>query len=159
MTPMLRPLVGVPLFLWLSLASPARAQTAQSPAPPPAVAAPAPVAADVPAAASSSATSATSAAAKSGAGPSAGKEPAPPAASASPAAKPAAGSAEAGNIRVEKTGGNRLFRITEGMLVEGQRQKPNAFYVLQRASAAYDWESLDENFLQRIIKATEKPPF
>jgi len=45
------------------------------------------------------------------------------------------------------------------MLVEGQRQKPNAFYVLQRASAAYDWEALDENFLQRIIKATEKPPF
>lgn len=62
-------------------------------------------------------------------------------------------------IRVEKAGSSKLFRITEGMLVEGQRQKPNAFYVLQRASAAYDWESLDENFLQRIIKSTEKPPF
>ncbi len=74
-------------------------------------------------------------------------------------ARPATPPAEASGIRVEKTAGNRLFRITEGMLVEGQRQKPNAFYVLQRASAAYDWESLDENFLQRIIKATEKPPF
>ena len=74
-------------------------------------------------------------------------------------AKPATPPADASGIRVEKTAGNRLFRITEGMLVEGQRQKPNAFYVLQRASAAYDWEALDENFLQRIIKATEKPPF
>lgn len=81
------------------------------------------------------------------------------AASGTAAAKPAAPPADGNSIRVEKTGGNRLFRITEGMLVEGQRQKPNAFYVLQRASAAYDWESLDENFLQRIIKATEKPPF
>ena len=84
-------------------------------------------------------------------------------ASASPA--PAAGAPAAtatpspAVIRVEKAGSNKLFRITEGMLVEGQRQKPNAFYVLQRASAAYDWESLDESFLQRIIKATEKPPF
>lgn len=70
-----------------------------------------------------------------------------------------ASAAAAAAVRVEKAGSSKLFRITEGMLVEGQRQKPNAFYVLQRASAAYDWESLDENFLQRIIKATEKPPF
>ena len=67
--------------------------------------------------------------------------------------------ADGAGIRVEKAGSGKLFRITEGMLVEGQRQKPNAFYVLQRGSAAYDWESLDENFLQRIIKSTEKPPF
>lgn len=73
-----------------------------------------------------------------------------------PKAPPAAGS----NILVEKTdGGGKLFRITEGLVVEGQRQKPNAFYVLQRASAPYDWEALEENFLPRILKAAEKPPF
>jgi hypothetical protein len=45
------------------------------------------------------------------------------------------------------------------MVVEGQRQKPNAFYVLQRASAPYDWEALDESFLPRIVKAAEQRPF
>lgn len=84
--------------------------------------------------------------------------PAPGNAAAAGGAASASASAAPG-VRVEKAGSSKLFRITEGMLVEGQRQKPNAFYVLQRASAAYDWESLDENFLQRIIKATEKPPF
>lgn len=73
--------------------------------------------------------------------------------------KPAAGTDGAG-VKVEKAqGGARLFRITEGMLVEGQRQKPNAFYVLQRASAPYDWEALDESFLPRIVQAVKKPPF
>lgn len=87
-----------------------------------------------------------------------------PAATAAPtsAGKAAAGGSaapEGAGIRVEKSTAGKLFRITEGMLVEGQRQKPNAFYVLQRASTPYDWEALDESFLPRIIKATEKPPF
>lgn len=111
------------------------------------------------AAASAPATPATDAAAKPG--PAAGST---AAGSASAPGSTAASTATAtptdgAGIRVEKAGSGKLFRITEGMLVEGQRQKPNAFYVLQRASAAYDWESLDENFLQRIIKSTEKPPF
>jgi hypothetical protein len=76
------------------------------------------------------------------------------------AAKPNAAAAGNSNILVERTGsGQKLFRITEGLVVEGQRQKPNAFYVLQRASAPYDWEALEESFLPRILKAAEKPPF
>lgn len=75
--------------------------------------------------------------------------------------KPAATAASTPSaIQVERTsGGQKLFRITEGLVVEGQRQKPNAFYVLQRASAPYDWEALEESFLPRILKAAEKPPF
>jgi hypothetical protein len=73
--------------------------------------------------------------------------------------KPAAAQSLSG-VSVERTAsGQKLFRITEGLVVEGQRQKPNAFYVLQRASTPYDWEALDESFLVRIIKAAEKPPF
>jgi hypothetical protein len=80
-----------------------------------------------------------------------------PAASPAP---PAPAAANSGNILVEKTNsGQKLFRITEGLVVEGQRQKPNAFYVLQRASTPYDWDTLEENFLPRILKAAEKPPF
>lgn len=85
-----------------------------------------------------------------------------PAAEKPAAEKPAeaAPAPAAGGIRVERVnGGQKLFRITEGLLVEGQRQKPNAFYVLQRASTPYDWEALDESFLPRILKSAEKPPF
>ena len=52
----------------------------------------------------------------------------------------------------------KLFRF-EGMLVEGQMQKPNAFYVLQRAAIDYDFEALSESFLPRILAATHEPPF
>jgi hypothetical protein len=77
-----------------------------------------------------------------------------------PAPAPAAATSQNSNILVERgNGGQKLFRITEGLVVEGQRQKPNAFYVLQRASTPYDWETLEENFLPRILKAVEKAPF
>lgn len=160
MRPQLHGALAPTLLFFLSVGQ-AAAQTA-----PTAPSSAAPVAAAEPAAPASKDPAATSGAATqpgAGAGRDAAAVPNPPAtggaAALPPGAKPTPPAGDASNIRVEKTGGNRLFRITEGMLVEGQRQKPNAFYVLQRASAAYDWESLDENFLQRIIKATEKPPF
>jgi hypothetical protein len=55
--------------------------------------------------------------------------------------------------------GQKVFRITEGIVVEGRLQKPNAFYVLQRSSIDYDWETLNQGFLPKIIQATEKRPF
>ena len=63
-------------------------------------------------------------------------------------------------VKVERTAsGAKIFRITEGIVVEGRIQKPNAFYVLQRSSIDYDWESLKQDFLPRIIDATSKNPF
>lgn len=71
-----------------------------------------------------------------------------------------AAAAAPSSVKVERTAaGKKLFRITEGLLVEGQMQKPNAFYVLQRAAIDYDWEALDESFLPRIRQATLRPPF
>ncbi len=89
------------------------------------------------------------------------KTPADPKAPASTNANANAGkAAPPAGIQVERTAsGQKLFRITEGLVVEGQRQKPNAFYVLPRASTPYDWEALDESFLTRILKAAERPPF
>ena len=43
--------------------------------------------------------------------------------------------------------------------VEGRLQKPNAFYVLQRSSIDYDWETLNQGFLPKIIQATGQRPF
>ena len=63
-------------------------------------------------------------------------------------------------VRVERTAsGAKIFRIEQGIVVEGRIQKPNAFYVLQRSSIDYDWETLKQDFLPRIIDATSKNPF
>ncbi len=80
---------------------------------------------------------------------------APVAATAQEAAAPAPP-----KVKVERTAsGQKIFRITEGIVVEGKIQKPNAFYVLQRSSMDYDWESLKQDFLPKILQATGKHPF
>ena len=63
-------------------------------------------------------------------------------------------------VKVERTAsGQKIFRITEGIVVEGKIQKPNAFYVLQRSSMDYDWESLKQDFLPKILQAAGNHPF
>jgi len=63
-------------------------------------------------------------------------------------------------VKVERSAsGQKIFRITEGIVVEGRIQKPNAFYVLQRSSMDYDWESLKQDFIPKILQATTKHPF
>ena len=77
----------------------------------------------------------------------------PPAADAPPVST-------APKVKIERTAnGSKIIRITEGIVVEGRIQKPNAFYVLQRSSIDYDWESLKQDFLPRILDATSKNPF
>lgn len=73
---------------------------------------------------------------------------------------PEAGQEAAPKVKVERSAsGQKIFRITEGIVVEGKIQKPNAFYVLQRSSMDYDWESLKQDFLPKILHATGKHPF
>jgi hypothetical protein len=73
---------------------------------------------------------------------------------------PAEGGAPPPKVKVERTAsGAKIFRITEGIVVEGRIQKPNAFYVLQRSSIDYDWESLKQDFLPKILDAASKNPF
>ena len=63
-------------------------------------------------------------------------------------------------VKVERSAsGQKIFRITEGIVVEGKIQKPNAFYVLQRSSMDYDWESLKQDFLPKILQAASNHPF
>ena len=72
----------------------------------------------------------------------------------------ATGADAAPKVKVERSAsGQKIFRITEGIVVEGKIQKPNAFYVLQRSSMDYDWESLKQDFLPKILQATGKHPF
>ena len=70
------------------------------------------------------------------------------------------GEVQAPKVKVERSAsGQKIFRITEGIVVEGRIQKPNAFYVLQRSTMDYDWESLKQDFLPKILQATTKHPF
>ena len=63
-------------------------------------------------------------------------------------------------VKVERSSsGQKIFRITEGIVVEGKIQKPNAFYVLQRSSMDYDWETLKQDFLPKVLEAASKHPF
>jgi hypothetical protein len=63
-------------------------------------------------------------------------------------------------VKVERSAtGQKIFRITEGIVVEGRIQKPNAFYVLQRSTMDYDWESLKQDFMPKILQATGRHPF
>ena len=75
-------------------------------------------------------------------------------------AQDAAPQGAAPKVKVERSAsGQKIFRITEGIVVEGKIQKPNAFYVLQRSSMDYDWESLKQDFLPKILQAASHHPF
>jgi hypothetical protein len=68
--------------------------------------------------------------------------------------------APAPKVKVERSAsGQKIYKIETGIVVEGRIQKPNAFYVLQRSTIDYDWESLKQDFLPRLIDATTKSPF
>jgi hypothetical protein len=76
------------------------------------------------------------------------------------AADQAPSATAAPKVKVERSAsGQKIFRITEGIVVEGKIQKPNAFYVLQRSSMDYDWESLKQDFLPKILQAASHHPF
>ena len=78
------------------------------------------------------------------------------AAQAQQAAQPAAPP----KVKVERTAsGQKIYRITDAFVLEGKIQKPNAFYVLQRSSMDYDWESLKQDFLPKILQAASHHPF
>ncbi len=63
-------------------------------------------------------------------------------------------------VKVERgRGGQKVYRITTGFVIEGRIQKPNAFYVLQRSQINYGWEALKKDFTSRIINAVRKSPF
>lgn len=63
-------------------------------------------------------------------------------------------------VKVERSAsGQKIYKIETGIVVEGRVQKPNAFYVLQRSSIDYDFESLKQDFLPKIIDAPSKNPF
>ncbi|MCB9637578.1 MAG: hypothetical protein H6727_01570 [Myxococcales bacterium] len=58
----------------------------------------------------------------------------------------------------QKKRGGRVIRITDVKIV-GRIQKPQAFYVLNRAPLNYEGFKRKESFVKKVINAVKKTPF
>ncbi len=54
---------------------------------------------------------------------------------------------------------DRKISLDEDFLVEGKLEKPNAFYILRRSQAGYDWARLDAKFLPLVLESVQDPLF
>lgn len=56
-------------------------------------------------------------------------------------------------------GGKKVISLDDEFLVEGQLEKPSAFYVLQRSSTDYDWARLDASMTPLVLESVWDPLF
>ena len=92
---------------------------------------------------------------------------APPKPSATPPVVPSTGAdqgagteSQTPTVKVTRgAGGEKVYRITEGIVIEGKIQKPEAFYVLQRSNINYDWEGLKKSFIPKLLESVKRSPF
>lgn len=69
------------------------------------------------------------------------------------------GSAEAqGGGRSSGGGGARVIQLDE-IHIEGQVQRPNAFYILNRSSLGYEVLDLRTSFTREIVRSVGAEPF
>jgi len=55
-------------------------------------------------------------------------------------------------------GGPRVIQLEE-FRIEGEVQKPNAFYILNRSNLGYEVLDLRTSFLREIIRSVDRQPF
>jgi hypothetical protein len=71
--------------------------------------------------------------------------------------------AEAGGKKNYRTvigpDGRKVFVIEKAFVVCGKVPKPTVIYALQASSINYEWETLTQDFLPKVIDATRKAPF
>ena len=57
------------------------------------------------------------------------------------------------------TDGKKIFRIKTGFVICGKVPKPDVLYGLLNSTINYEWESLKQDFLPKVIDSVEKAPF
>lgn len=57
------------------------------------------------------------------------------------------------------SGGKKVISLDDEFLVEGQLEKPSAFYVLRRSSTDYDWARLDATMTPLVLESVWDPLF
>jgi len=55
--------------------------------------------------------------------------------------------------------GRKIFVIQRAFVVCGKVPKPQVIYVIQQRSINYEWETLKQDFLPRVLHSVEKAPF
>jgi hypothetical protein len=54
---------------------------------------------------------------------------------------------------------DKVIRITQGITITGQIQKPQAIYVLSRSPLNYQDLQIKEDFVKKVIQAVKYKPF
>jgi hypothetical protein len=57
------------------------------------------------------------------------------------------------------TGGSEKISLDDDFLVEGELEKPSAFYVFRRSELDYDWARLDAKFTPLVLESVQDPLF
>jgi hypothetical protein len=55
--------------------------------------------------------------------------------------------------------GRKVFVIEKAFIVCGKVPKPTVIYALQASTINYEWETLRQDFLPKVMEATRKAPF
>jgi hypothetical protein len=55
--------------------------------------------------------------------------------------------------------GRKVFVIEKPFVVCGKVPKPTVIYALQASTINYEWETLTQDFLPKVMEATRKAPF
>ena len=66
---------------------------------------------------------------------------------------------DAAQQAAQKDGKKRKVIRLDAITVEGNIQKPQAFYILQRSNLNFDELNKAESFTPQVVKSVEKEPF
>ena len=55
--------------------------------------------------------------------------------------------------------GRKIIRIKTLFCIEGKVPKPSVIYVLNASTINYEWDTLKQDFLPRIVRSVEQQPF
>jgi hypothetical protein len=58
-----------------------------------------------------------------------------------------------------KKRGRKRISLEDEFLVEGQLEKPSAYYVFRRSAMDYDWARLDAQFTPLVLESVQDPLF
>jgi hypothetical protein len=64
-----------------------------------------------------------------------------------------------GKFRVEERDGQKVYVIEKAITVCGKVPRPLVAYVLQARSINYEWETLKQDFLPKILDSVKRAPF
>ena len=74
-------------------------------------------------------------------------------------AQPPGSDASSSDKAKPKRGGRKKISLEDDFLVEGQLEKPSAYYVFRRSAMDYDWARLDAQFTPLVLESVQDPLF